>query len=326
MGAMFPPLGFRSAAKPQQLSPERLGPVFAIEEPVSVATPVVFASPHSGRRYPAAWLARSIAQPMDLRRVEDAFVDRLFADAPLTGSPLIHGLIGRAVLDLNRAETELDAAMFSDPPPSWSARRSPRVEAGLGCIPRVAHNGAAIYAGKLTRREAELRIEAVYRPYHRALGSLLDRAHATFGEAWLIDCHSMPSEAEAANLPDVVIGDRYGASCAPEIVRHVEGLFRDKGYRTARNAPYAGGHATIAYGRPSQGRHALQIELRRGLYMDEHVVEPTADFAALRRDIADIAADLCAFAQGKIALRYGYIKKKVAPASGATKVLGRKRP
>jgi N-formylglutamate amidohydrolase len=306
---------------------DRLGIAFAIDEPVSIMSPVVFASPHSGRLYPPAFLESCAATMLDLRRIEDAYVDRLLSEVHQSGAPVIYGLVARACIDLNRSEAEMDPAMFVDPLPQWQGPRSPRVEAGLGCIPRVAFNGAPIYSRKLTRRDAEARIDGVYRPYHRALAALLKRAQAMFGQAWLIDCHSMPADAEpSSRAPDIVIGDRFGGSCGFAFAEFVEGLFRQRGYSTARNAPYAGGFATLTHGQPAEGRHALQIEVRRKLYLDEERVEPTDGFLTLRCDMSDIAAEISAFTRDIVGLGVGNTKKNAALEASAAKVLGRKRP
>jgi N-formylglutamate amidohydrolase len=332
MGEMFPGLMiFADPAShdPKSLSPERekTGFSFSIDEPVSVVSPVVFASPHSGRLYPKGFLETSQAATIDLRRIEDAYVDRLLTDVHEAGSPVICGLVARAFVDLNRAESEMDPLMFEDPSPAWFAQRSPRVDAGLGCIPKVAFNGAAIYGRKLRREEADGRLEQVYRPYHRALEALLRRAQAMFGQAWLIDCHSMPAETEgSARSPDVVIGDRFGASCGPGLADHVEALFQARGYTTARNTPYAGGFATLAHGTPSLGRHALQIEVRRRLYLDEARVEPHDGFLALRRHMGEIAQEICAYTRAEVGLNTGNTKKKAALIASAAQGLGRKRP
>ncbi len=308
-------------------APERASLAFSIEEPVAVVSPVVFASPHSGRLYPKGFLETSRASMLDLRRIEDAYVDRLLADVHESGAPVICGLVARAFVDLNRAESEMDPAMFEDPSPSWFAQRSPRVDAGLGCIPRVAYNGAAIYERRLRREEAELRLDQVYRPYHRALEALLKRAQAMFGQAWLVDCHSMPAENEpGGRSPDIVIGDRFGASCAPGLADLVESLFRNRGYTTARNSPYAGGFATLAHGQPGLGRHALQIEVRRKLYLDETTVEPHDGFLTLRHDLGEISKEICAFTRAQIGLEAGAGKKKAALDASAAEGLGRKRP
>jgi len=306
---------------------ERTGFSFSIDEPVSVVSPAVFASPHSGRLYPKGFLESAVASMLDLRRIEDAYVDRLLADVHLTGAPVICGLVARGFVDLNRAESEMDPYMFENPQASWFAQRSPRVEAGLGCIPRVAFNGAPIYSRKLYREEAEARLDQVYRPYHRALEALLRRAQAMFGQAWLVDCHSMPAETEAsARSPDIVIGDRFGASCAPGLVDLIEGMFRDRGYTTARNTPYAGGFATLAHGQPALGRHAVQIEIRRRLYLNEATVEPHDGFLTLRQHMAEIAQKVCEFTRSETGLAEVGTKKKAALDASAAKGLGRKRP
>lgn len=314
---------------PPQGAPDadRLGIAFAIDEPVSVMSPVVFASPHSGRLYPAACLDGCAVAMIDLRRIEDAYVDRLLSEVSRAGVPVIYGLVGRACIDLNRAESEMDPAMFVDPSPQWRGPRSPRVDAGLGCIPRVAFNGVPIYNRKLHRREAESRVEGIYRPYHRALSALLKRAQAMFGEAWLIDCHSMPADAEpSSRSPDVVIGDRFGASCGYGLAEYAESLFRRRGYATVRNAPYAGGFSTVTHGQPAERRHALQIEVRRGLYLDETRVEPTNNFVTLRRDMTEIASEISAFTRDAVGLGPGNTKKNAALEASAAKVIGRKRP
>ena len=217
--------------------------------------------------------------------------------------------------------------MFDNPSPVWFSQRSPRVDAGLGCIPRVAFNGAPIYRQRLKREEAERRLDQVYRPYHRALEALLRRAQAMFGQAWLIDCHSMPAETEpSSRSPDIVIGDRFGASCGPGLADLVEGLFRARGYTTARNTPYAGGFATLAHGQPPLGRHALQIEIRRRLYLEEASVEPHDGFLTMRQHMGEIAQEICAFARQNVGLAADATNKMAALEASAARSLGRKRP
>ncbi|MEZ5938389.1 MAG: N-formylglutamate amidohydrolase [Hyphomonadaceae bacterium] len=277
---------------------DRPEPAFAIDEPVSIVSPLVFASPHSGRIYPERFLSVCSAGSMALRRIEDAYVDRLLCDVPAIGAPVLRALIGRACIDLNRAPNELDADMFADPDPAWRImQRSTRVEAGIGCLPRVAHNGAPIYAQKLTRADAEWRLETIYHPYHRALEALLERARSMFGSAWLIDCHSMPSEVERPQTAEIVLGDRYGETCTPAFMSQVEAAFRSRGYSTARNAPYAGGHATVRHGLRTRRQYAVQIEIRRDLYLDETRVEPHDGLIRLRQDLTAIFEEVSEFAR-----------------------------
>jgi N-formylglutamate amidohydrolase len=263
-------------------------------EPVEAASYVVFASPHSGRVYPHELLARSQVNALTLRSSEDAFVDLLIADAPAFGAPLITTEVPRAYVDFNRAADEFDPALIEG---VARGGLNPRVASGLGVIARVVANGRPIYRGPLSRAEAEARIARYWRPYHTALDRLLQRQRARFGQVLLCDMHSMPHEAIAAHRtrPDVVLGDRYGAACAPHILDRIEAVFRDAGLRVMRNAPFAGAYVAQHYGRPSAGMHAVQIELDRGLYLDEARVEPGPgyeDFRALMRGVVADLADL----------------------------------
>lgn len=282
--------------------------VFTVHAPAEQRVPLVFASPHSGRDYPASFLAQSRLDPVALRRSEDSFVDELFLCAPRHGAPLIAANFPRAFCDPNREPYELDPAMFAGPLPVQANTRSPRVAAGLGTIARLVAVGAEIYRGKLSVAEAEERIDRYYRPYHARLGRMVAETRARFGRSVLIDCHSMPSiggraEREAGvSRVDVVLGDCYGAACAPAIMAEVENGFRRLGYRVTRNSPYAGGFTTRHYGQPRAGSHALQIEVNRGLYMEERMHVKTDGFAALARDIEQVVTALCGpLARGELA-------------------------
>jgi len=262
---------------------------FSVREPAERTAPFVFASPHSGRLYPSSFVSRSRLNPLNLRRSEDAFVDELFASALDIGAPLIAARFPRAFLDVNRASAEIDAAMFDGPLDVAVDAVSPRVSAGLGVIPRIVRDGAEIYREKLSAREAEERLAMFYRPYHAALDRLIDDTRGKFGVAVLIDCHSMPSAAAA---PDIILGDRYGLSSAPLIMRATEHAFEAQGFHVARNAPYAGGFTTQLHGRPARGIHALQIELNRGLYLDEEQIERGPGFDEVAARIAAALKEL----------------------------------
>jgi N-formylglutamate deformylase len=214
-----------------------------------------------------------------LRRSEDAFVEELFGEVLELGAPLLAAEFPRVFLDVNRAIGELDAAMFAGPLGVAVDAPSARVAAGLGVIPRIVRDGAEIYRGKLKPDDAAARLEKLYRPYHQALAALVDETVARFGVAVVVDCHSMPSTLGA---PDIVLGDRYGASAAQALSRLAESAFAREGLSVARNAPYAGGHTTALYGRAGRGCHALQIEVNRGLYLDEDRIVKKEGFEALK--------------------------------------------
>lgn len=258
------------------------------------ATPLVFASPHSGRDYPAEMMAASVLDARTIRRSEDAFVDELIAAAPTMGVATLAARLARAFLDVNREPFELDPAMFVDELPDFARARTARVAAGLGAIARVVSEGQEIYARKLTYAEAAARIERVHRPYHAALADLLAEAQAAHGLAILVDWHSMPAAAarQGGGVVDMVLGDRFGAACSGLLTGRVEAELKAMGYRVARNAPYAGGYTTEHYGRPARRAHALQIEINRGLYLDEAKLARTAGFSRLQHDLERLTATL----------------------------------
>ncbi|ETX28477.1 N-formylglutamate amidohydrolase [Roseivivax isoporae] len=268
--------------------------LFRPEAPTSC---VVFASPHSGRDYPWSFLRHTVLDEHSIRSSEDAYVDRLFDCAPQFGAAFLKAGAPRAFVDLNRAADELDPALIEGVRQSG---HNPRVASGLGVVPRVVANGRAIYRGKLPLSEAERRIEGYWRPYHAALRGLLDAAHAGFGEAVLIDCHSMPHEAVdgvargGARRPEIVIGDRFGASASAHVVDRIEHAFASAGFTVSRNTPFAGAYITQHYGRPARRQHAVQVEIDRAIYMDESRIRPNANFHAFRRVLRGIIAEIAA--------------------------------
>ncbi len=259
-------------------------PAFETIRPRRLVTPLVFNSPHSGRVYPERFLAMTRLDHLSIRQSEDAWVDELFARAPHLGAPLLRAHFPRAYLDVNREPWELDPTMFVEPLSDRFNTTSPRVAAGLGTLARVVAENKPIYRDRLTLDDARMRIEGIYHPYHAALQKLLSEAISAFGVALLIDCHSMPriTRANDKAAPDIVLGDRYGTTCAPGLVDLAETIFSSAGLRVARNRPYAGGFATRTYGRPQHGVHALQIEISRHLYMNEVTLAKNADFDAIR--------------------------------------------
>jgi N-formylglutamate amidohydrolase len=271
------------------LSPRTTAGVLDVYEPAARRLPLVLASPHSGSEYPADFVAASRLDPLALRQSEDSFVDELFAAAPQLGAPLLSARFPRAYLDVNREAYELDPAMFSDALPSYVNAGSPRVRIGLGTIARIVANGENIYAGRLRFADAERRIECLYHPYHQALHRLVQETAAMFGGCLLVDCHSMPSGSGCGQGgADIVLGDCYGAACAPCIIEAARLLLAERGFRVAINAPYAGGFTTGFYGRPRTHRHALQIEINRALYMDERSYCRKPSFAQLVEDLAHL--------------------------------------
>jgi len=270
------------------------GEAVSVTGPRHLTSATVFSSPHSGRRYPAAFRRTSRLSDLQLRASEDAFVDEIFSMVPRYGAPLVAAQFPRAFVDANRAEDELDPALIA----RFSGRRprTLRVSAGLGIVPRIVAENTPIYDGKLSMEEVASRIACCYRPFHDSLGDCLDRARRRYGVALLVDCHSMPAETSrrGGRRAEIVIGDCYGASAGSDMSDAAFALFRGAGFRVARNAPFAGGYITQRYGKPRTGVHALQIEIDRALYLDSMRMMPTADYHALKRILEPIVAELAA--------------------------------
>ena len=281
-----------------------LGPPIDLLQPRAGWAPLVISSPHSGQIYPPSLLVSLRLGLAELRCLEDGWVDRLFGCGPALGVPLLRARFARAYVDPNREAFELDPELFRGPLPDYVNTTSLKARAGLGTIPsRIG--GRAIYRGPLDFAEAERRIRLAYWPYHQALQDLLAKAGAQFGAVLLLDCHSMPSLAgngsgrgsdarsdDTGPTIDVALGDRFGRSCAPRLVERAEGLLRRHGLTVARNRPYAGGHITARYGRPEAEVHALQIEIRRSLFMDERTGRASVALAELQEILRATIAGL----------------------------------
>jgi N-formylglutamate amidohydrolase len=270
-------------------------PAFEIVSPAGRRLPVILNSPHSGCCYPGDFLAASRLDEKSIRRSEDSFVDELVAPAAALGCPLLKANFPRAWLDVNREPYELDPKMFAGSLPTYANVRSVRVAGGLGTIARIVSESEEIYARPLDVADALDRIEQVYKPYHRSLRQLVLDTRTQFGVAVLIDCHSMPSAVRGMHgraRPDIVLGDRYGTSCAPELTDFAARILTGLGYSVSRNKPYAGGFITEHYGQPARGLHAMQVEFNRSLYMDERTLMKTPRFAAIAADLARFVSAL----------------------------------
>jgi N-formylglutamate deformylase len=276
---------------------DELSPPFEIAEPDVWRAPIIFNSPHSGSVYPREFLAAARIDEATLRRSEDSFMDEIVGDLVERGFPVVRVNFPRSYVDVNREPYELDPRMFAGRLPSFANTRSMRVAGGLGTIPRVVGDGQEIYFERLDVEDALGRIEALYKPYHRALRRLVNSAHQAFGTVILVDCHSMPSvgvSRDEPKRPDLVIGDRYGTSCAALLPDMVEETFKALGYSVSRNKPYAGGFITEHYGNPASGLHTVQLELNRAIYMDERRRERGPRFRKIADDFTVLADALAA--------------------------------
>jgi N-formylglutamate deformylase len=269
---------------------------FQLLSPGDASVPVLYDSPHSGRSYPADF--GSSASLAELRRGEDAFVDELVADAHALGVTVLLATVPRCYVDLNREVDDIDPEMLDG---AWPTPLSPseKSERGLGLIRRLVVPGVPIYDRRLGVAEALARIEAIYLPYHAMLRELRTRLLERHGTLWHVNWHSMKSvgnamtpDGEGAPRPDFVVGDLRGRSAHAAATGTVAGILEGMGYRVAVNVPYAGGKILREMGDPQARVHSIQIEINRGLYLNELQVEKTGGFERLRRDLATFSAAL----------------------------------
>jgi N-formylglutamate amidohydrolase len=272
------------------------GAPFVIVAPSCPRLPLVLSSPHSGQCYPRTMLEQMRLRPEELRALDDGPVDELLARGCAAGATLIAATYPRAVVDLNRDEREQDPDSLDDPVAIAGLRATVKARAGLGVVP-TRLMGEPIYDSRLSSAELQRRIDDAYRPYHLQLATLAANHRRLFGASFVVDCHSMPTlppPARGERPIDVALGDRFGRSCHPRLIETAEQLLAAAGLRVARNRPYAGGYITERYGEPAQGSHALQIELRRSLFMDERSHAKNQGFSRLQELMGELVEGLAA--------------------------------
>lgn len=251
-------------------------PGFDLQHPAVWRGGLILASPHSGRSYPGWFTAGSALGMRALRSSEDAFVDRLIASATASGAVVLSARVPRAVVDLNRARDDLDPEVVMGVARAPSAR----ARAGLGVIPRVVGRGRVIHGGPMPLHEAQARLDRFWQPYHDRLDRLMAEALVRFGQAVLVDVHSMPHVAVSGLLdpPQLVLGDLWGRSAGGWLRATISEGAQDEGLRLSCNAPFAGAYIIARHGHPARGCHAVQLEIDRDLYMDEARIRPGRGF------------------------------------------------
>ena len=275
-------------------SAQRIAGVLEVRAPAGVAAPLVIDSPHSGQVCPQgfdAGLARR------WHTSADAFVDELFASAPRHGATLLRALFPRAFIDVNRSPLDLDESMIDG---TWPEALAPSEKArlGIGLIASRDSEGP-LYGRRLRVSEVRHRLDAYYWPYHRALRLALDETYRAAGVVYHLNCHSMKPPAagriSSRNL-DICLGDRDGSSAGGEFTRFVADALRDLGYHVQVNDPYKGVELVRRYSDPAGGRHSLQIEVNRALYMDERRLARHEGFRRLRDDLDRLVGRIAAYA------------------------------
>lgn len=253
--------------------------MFRLVRPRAREVPVVVEVPHASVALPEEVRASLLVGATTVRRDADSYVDELYRDAPSHGATLLTAAVSRYAVDLNRDEGDFD---------EWSVRGAEQREREFprGVIWRESGDGKAALRSPLTREEFDARIERYYRPYHTALRDELATMRARHGRALLVSAHSMPSMgiSTRSGLPirraDVVPGTHSRSTAAGALIDAVESHFRAAGLSVRHDDPYRGGATTVRWGRPREGLHAIQIELNRGLYMNESTGDPKPEAIA----------------------------------------------
>lgn len=265
-------------------------------------TPLVLDSPHSGHDFPADFDA--IVSEFDLRDGEDCFVDELYAPATDFGVPLLAAQFPRTYLDANRNAGDIDLELIEGG--RWPHAYAPSGKAVIGkaLVWRTLDDGRPIYDRRLRVDEVVARIERFHAPYHCALVELMDAAQARHGQVFHINCHSMPNVGgkmgeggEGRTRADFVLGDRDGTTCSKAFTDFVADTLSEMGYEVAINDPYKGVELVRAYSDPARGRHSLQLEINKRLYMDEATRQKHTGFATLQRDLTSLVQSILDYAR-----------------------------
>jgi N-formylglutamate amidohydrolase len=263
------------------------------------AVPLVLDSPHSGRDFPADFDA--IVSEAELREAEDCYVDELYAAAHELGAPLLAAAVARTYVDPNRHAGDVDLELIDGAWP-WEYRPSGKARLGKALVWRTLEDGRPIYARKLAPESVRRRIERCHTPYHSALQELIDASVKKFDRSYHLNCHSMRAVAgrqsddgQGSVRPDFVLGDRDGTSCDPRFTELVRSTLAALGYTVKVNDPYKGVELVRAYSDPKAGRHSLQIEINKRLYMDEATLAKTAGFSRLQKDLGQVLQAILKF-------------------------------
>jgi len=265
--------------------------------------PILVETPHSGKHYPGDF--RHAMPRHILRKTEDPHVDRLFGDAPDHGAVLVEALFARSYIDVNRHQYEVDEHLLAQ---GWTGPRRPTKAAarGRGVIWRQTVGGRAIYDRKLSPAELRHRIIHYHTPYHQTLSRLIRLALDRFGFSVHLSGHAMAAVGLATHSdagrrrPDIVLGDRDGEAADPEITRAVGESLARQGLSVAYNRPYRGAELVRRHGNPAAGRHSIQIEINRGLYVDDDTLEPTEGFHALDRAVTVMLREMADYVRARL--------------------------
>ncbi len=247
--------------------------------------PVVLGQPHGG-----TWLPGDVAAQLNatgLALVDTDWHIGALYDGLLPGVSVVRATFHRYVIDPNR-------------PPGGESLYPGQNTTGL--VPVTDFDGRPIWQSPPDAAEVERRCTAFHEPYHAALAAELDRMRAIHGFAILWDCHSIRSEIPFlfdGRLPDLNIGTNGGASCAPDLEGMVAAAcgvpLERTPFTAVLNGRFKGGWTTRHYGRPTEGLHAIQMEIAQAAYLAAETPPWNYDAAKaepLRALLARILSDL----------------------------------
>lgn len=249
--------------------------LYSLKRPSQKTNNVVYNCPHSGEKFPTGFFENTNLDKDTLLLSSDSYVDQLFAEACENGSVLLANNYSRSFMDTNREAFELDPSMLSGDITEILNSDSTKVRLGFGSIAKYAFTRIPIYKNKIPFTQALDRLQKFYYPVHNEIENMLNEKINDYGYSLLVDCHSMPSyeflgqKSLLPRQPDIVLGDNHGKSCDPRITEFLTKHFQHYDLSVSINTPFSGGYNTQYYGDPAQKKHAIQIEIKKSLYMNE---------------------------------------------------------
>lgn len=232
---------------------------FKLILPQTEVRPVLVSVPHCGQHIPDS--IRQTFHPMWQDTVDDTdwFVDQLYDFCPQMGITMMCAHYHRWVVDLNRDPT--NTQLYHDG----------RIISGL--VPEKSFSGEAIYLDH-TPDETEVarRVKHYYQPYHDQLGIVLDDLKTRFKHVLLFEAHSIRHHVPLLHpepFTDLILGSNESTSAHSALIETAKRKLSHSPYGFAHNVPFKGGYITRHFGQPSQGIHALQLEMTQKNYMDE---------------------------------------------------------
>ena len=268
------------------------------------AAPLFFDSPHSGKNYPEDF--KYIVPFSELHSAEDAWIDELYDQAPAFGCRLIAAKFPRSYIDTNRNENDFDPAELDGEWEGPTPNPSEKTAMGKGLVWMRIKQNIDIYEGKVTAVAVKHRLETYWQPYHEQIAKAFDGLVDKFGVAYHIDCHSMPNAGVPGDpggtkeRADFVLGDRDGTTCEAGFTQTVKEFLEGCGYSVAINDPYKGVILVDRYSDPENGRHSLQVEINRKLYMDQISGDKIPEYEKLKENLNGLMAHLATYTKSKM--------------------------